>query len=62
MHEELLRIEDAARVLKLSRTTVYDLLRRGELRIVRVGRAVRIPRSEIERFARERLTEFLAQA
>lgn len=39
----LLTFGDAAARLQLSRTTIYDLVKRGELPTVRVGRAVRIP-------------------
>jgi excisionase family DNA binding protein len=42
--EKLLRVEDVARdVLHLGRTKVYELLARGELRSVAVGRNRRIP-------------------
>jgi excisionase family DNA binding protein len=39
----LVRPEDAARALSLSRTTVYELLARGELASIKVGSARRIP-------------------
>lgn len=34
----------------LSERTIYSLIRRGELRAVRIGRAVRIPSTELTRF------------
>jgi excisionase family DNA binding protein len=49
----LLRIDEAAAILGVARVTVYRLIWRGLIRPVYIGRAVRIPRSEIERFARE---------
>jgi len=39
----LLTVEEAARRLGLGRTTVYGLIRDGELHSVRIGRARRIP-------------------
>jgi excisionase family DNA binding protein len=41
---ELLRVEEAAEVLAISRRTVFELLRCHELPVVRIGRAVRIPK------------------
>ncbi|MGW0980291.1 helix-turn-helix domain-containing protein [Streptomyces xiamenensis] len=43
----LYRVPDAVRVLNLSRTVVYDLIRTGRLRTVCEGRARRIPASAI---------------
>ena len=43
-HEPLLiQIEDAARILSLSRSTIYEMMDRGELPSVRRGAARRIP-------------------
>jgi excisionase family DNA binding protein len=39
----LVRVEEAARILSLSRSTIYELLDRGELPSVRCGAARRIP-------------------
>ncbi len=39
----LLTPEEAADRLALSRTTIYELIRTGELRSVKIGRARRIP-------------------
>lgn len=43
----LYTIEEAAAMLRLGRTKVFDLLRNGRLRSVREGRAHRIPPSAI---------------
>jgi excisionase family DNA binding protein len=40
---QLYTIEEAAAMLRLGRTTVFDLLRNGRLNSVREGRARRIP-------------------
>lgn len=39
----LVRVEEAARILCLSRSTIYEMLDRGELPSVRRGAARRIP-------------------
>lgn len=39
----LLRVEDAARCLGIARTLMYELVSRGEVESVRVGRLRRIP-------------------
>ena len=45
---ELLRVEEAARLLRIGRSKLYQLLARGELPVVRIGRSVRIPRRALE--------------
>lgn len=47
LETELLRVEEAARVLGIGRTKVYELIAREELPVVRMGRAVRIPRRSL---------------
>ena len=44
----MLRVNEAAEVLGIGRTTVYELVAKGELPTVRIGRSVRIPISAIE--------------
>jgi excisionase family DNA binding protein len=44
----ILRVEDAQRILGVSRWMVYELIRRGELPVLRVGRLIRIPRPALE--------------
>ena len=48
----LLTPEEAATVLRLGRTTVYALMKAGELRAVHIGRSCRISRAELERYVR----------
>lgn len=52
----LLTVEATAQRLSLSRSTVYELIGRGELRAVHVGRAVRLPAREVSDYA-ERLAK-----
>ena len=46
----LLRPEDAARALGVGRTKVYELMRSGALRSVRVGGLRRIPVAALKEF------------
>ncbi|MEX2287744.1 MAG: helix-turn-helix domain-containing protein [Planctomycetaceae bacterium] len=51
----LLTIQATAKLLALSRSTLYNLMERGELPYVKIGRARRIPSQEIERLIRASL-------
>jgi len=44
---ELLRPEEVAAILRCSKNLVYELVKRGELKSVRLGRLVRIPRDAL---------------
>jgi len=46
----LLKPNDAAKMLGIGRSKLYSLMGAGELPVVRIGRCVRIPRVELERW------------
>ena len=46
----LLKVEEAAHLLSLSRKTVYDLMRRGELASLKIGGSRRIPLTALHDF------------
>jgi len=46
----LLTIPEAARVLAIGRSSVYELIDDRAFKVVRIGRSVRIPVSELELF------------
>jgi excisionase family DNA binding protein len=46
----LLRAAEVAAVLGVGRSTVYELIVRGELPAVRIGRLVRVPAPALERW------------
>lgn len=45
---ELLTVPETARLLRISRNLAYELVARGELPAVRLGRVIRIPRHELQ--------------
>jgi excisionase family DNA binding protein len=58
----LLRPVEAARLLGIGRSKVFEMLARNELPVIRLGRCVRIPRQGIEDWVDERLAaEFAAR-
>jgi len=53
--ERLLSPEELARTLALGRTTVYTLLRQGDIPSLRIGRLRRIKESDVRKFVAGRL-------
>ena len=50
----LLTVSEAAQLLRISRGLCYELIHRGELPAVRLGRVIRVPRFGLEQWiARE---------
>jgi excisionase family DNA binding protein len=49
----LLTPEEAAKLLRVGRTTVYALMKAGELYPVHIGRSCRISHAELERFVNQ---------
>ena len=57
MPEKLLRPEEVAEVLQISRRTVVRWLKEGKLKGVRVGRLWRVREKDLEAFLRGELLE-----
>lgn len=55
--EELLTVPQVMARLQLGRSTVYDLLRTGQLASITLGRARRIPTHALTDFIRTRLEQ-----
>lgn len=52
----LISIKQGCDILCVSRTKLYELIRTGQIRIVKIGkRGIRIPISEMERFVQSQL-------
>jgi excisionase family DNA binding protein len=49
----LLRIEEVAEALALSRSTVYALIRSGEIRSIRIGRSTRVSAEWLRQWIRQ---------
>lgn len=52
-------ITDAAEVLGIGRSTLYNLITNGDIAVVKIGRRTLIAQDELERYARS-LTEVSA--
>lgn len=50
VEEHYLRVRDYAERFSLSESAVYKKIERGEIRAIRIGKTVRIPSSEMERY------------
>lgn len=61
MNQRLFSIPEAARKLGIGRSSTYELIRAGKLRVVHIGRRALIPDAEIERLVAE-LTASLRRA
>ncbi len=56
MAATLLTVEEAAKILRVSDTSVYRLVRRKELTAVKIGVTVRIRLEDLEEFILHNLT------
>lgn len=50
MENDLLSAQEVAEILKISRNTVYELIKRGELNSSKVGKQVRISKDEVNAY------------
>lgn len=48
--KKLVKVQDAADAMSLSRSKVYQLIASQELAVVKIGKSARIEMSELERF------------
>ena len=51
---DLLRVEEAAKILGIGRTKAFEMIARRELPIIRMGRLVRVPRAALDAWIAER--------
>ena len=57
MERLLLRPTEAAEMLGISRSKIYELLAAGSLPVVRVGNSVRVPAEVLHQWLQQRLAE-----
>jgi excisionase family DNA binding protein len=50
----LLTIVEAARVLSIGRTAMYELVGAGEIEVVHIGRSARVPVASLEEYVERR--------
>ncbi len=55
MTQKMLTVEEFRQQTQLSRNLAYELLRRGDVEHVRVGRVIRIPESAVDRWIERNL-------
>ena len=53
----LFRVEEAARMLGVSRATLYKLIDAEDLPTVRCGKSVRVPRKALEEWVTEKVKQ-----
>jgi putative molybdopterin biosynthesis protein len=51
---ELLKVEDVARITRLSLPMIYKLIAKGKLAHVRIGRSLRVDSADLDEFIRQR--------
>lgn len=51
----VLRVEDLIPILDIGRNTAYELVRSGQIRSVKVGRQIRVPRDAVVDFLQGRM-------
>ena len=56
MQDQLLKGDQVAAVLNISRSSAYNLMRRGEIPTVRFGRLVRVRSVDLENFISQNIT------
>jgi excisionase family DNA binding protein len=56
IQEKLLRGDDIAQILNVSRSKVYMLIQSGEIASVHIGAAVRVRPSDLQKFISDRVS------
>jgi len=46
---------ELAPIMSMSKPTIYDLIKRGEIKSFKIGKSIKIPHTEVERFIAERM-------
>ncbi|WP_342440774.1 helix-turn-helix transcriptional regulator [Lysinibacillus sp. FSL K6-0075] len=54
--EQSYTIEEVAQLLKVSKLTIYDLVKKGDLPVFRVGRQMRVDRADLQTYIQKRKT------
>ncbi len=54
LDEDWLTVKAVARKLNVSVQEIYELIKFGQLKAIRIGRSIRVPRRYLEEFVKER--------
>ncbi len=54
--QHVLTVEEAAKILRISRNSAYEAVKRGDIPSVRIGRRVLVPRTSLEMMLRGEAT------
>ena len=57
MAEEFYTPEEVAAILKLSKYTIYEMIKRGDLEAHRVGRGLRVSAAQLEQYLHQSKTD-----
>ena len=57
IEERLLTVREVAEVLRVSRMSIYRMIKQGEMPAFRVGRGYRLRQEDVHRYLKERFTE-----
>ncbi|MDD1502147.1 helix-turn-helix transcriptional regulator [Lysinibacillus sp. CNPSo 3705] len=61
-HEHSYTIEEVAQLLKVSKLTIYDLVKKGDLPIFRVGRQMRVDKTDLQLYIQKSKTGVIPAA
>ncbi|EFM10200.1 DNA binding domain protein, excisionase family [Paenibacillus curdlanolyticus YK9] len=61
-HDESYTAEEISKLLKISKLTVYDLIKKGDLPAYRVGKQMRVDASDLETYKRKSKAQSVSQA
>jgi excisionase family DNA binding protein len=50
---EVLTVTEVSQILQISRNRVYELVRSGKIRTLRIGSAIRVPRTALDEFIQQ---------
>jgi excisionase family DNA binding protein len=60
MQPLLLTVEDASKVLGVSRSKMYEMVAAGEVRSIKIGRMRRVPRKILDEYVERKINEATA--
>ncbi len=54
---EMLTVKEVLKILKISRTTLYRMIEKGELKVYRFGRSIRVKQDDLRAFIEEHVEQ-----